>query len=68
MQIKSNMGHCEPASCIAGVMKSALALENGVVPPLWSLETINPNRKTVTGGSIRTMCTDMMQSISDQRV
>ncbi|KAK8112196.1 uncharacterized protein PG998_008653 [Apiospora kogelbergensis] len=41
--IKSNMGHCEPASGIAGIMKAVLALEHGVVPPILGLNKLNPN-------------------------
>ncbi|KAK8024490.1 KR domain-containing protein [Apiospora rasikravindrae] len=41
--IKSNMGHCEPASGIAGIMKTVLALEHGVVPPILGLNKLNPN-------------------------
>ncbi|KAK3945065.1 hypothetical protein QBC46DRAFT_455714 [Diplogelasinospora grovesii] len=41
--IKSNMGHCEPASGIAGIMKTVLALEHGLVPPILGLKKLNPN-------------------------
>ncbi|KAG9239274.1 hypothetical protein BJ875DRAFT_525239 [Amylocarpus encephaloides] len=41
--IKSNMGHCGPASGIAGIMKTVLALEHGVVPPILGLKKLNPN-------------------------
>lgn len=37
------MGHCEPASGIAGIMKAVLALEHGVVPPILGLNKLNPN-------------------------
>lgn len=42
-QIKSNLGHCEPASGVAGIMKSVLALEHGWIPPIRQLEKLNPN-------------------------
>lgn len=40
--VKSNMGHAEPASGIAGVMKAVLVLEEGIVPPIRALERVNP--------------------------
>ncbi|KAI0817576.1 hypothetical protein GGR55DRAFT_673409 [Xylaria sp. FL0064] len=41
--IKSNMGHSEPSSGIAGVMKAVLAIERGMIPPTTGIETLNPN-------------------------
>ncbi|POS74346.1 polyketide synthase-5 [Diaporthe helianthi] len=41
--VKSNMGHSEPSSGIAGVMKAVLAIERGVIPPTIGIETLNPN-------------------------
>lgn len=41
--IKSNMGHCEPSSGIAGIMKTVLALEHGIIPPNRRVQSINPN-------------------------
>lgn len=41
--IKSNMGHSEPSSGIAGVMKAVLAIERGLIPPTIGLQTLNPN-------------------------
>ncbi len=41
--VKSNIGHLEPASGMAGVLKAALALERGLVPPSLHCETPNPN-------------------------
>ncbi|KAI1264396.1 hypothetical protein F5Y18DRAFT_390351 [Xylariaceae sp. FL1019] len=41
--IKSNMGHSEPASGIAGIMKAVLAIERGIIPPTIGIETLNPN-------------------------
>ena len=37
------MGHSEPASGIAGIMKSVLALESGMIPPIRELKALNPN-------------------------
>ncbi|KAL8635669.1 MAG: hypothetical protein Q9228_006865 [Teloschistes exilis] len=43
--IKSNMGHSEPTSGIAGIMKAVLAVEHGIIPPTVGLKTINPSSK-----------------------
>ncbi|KAH8880112.1 hypothetical protein GQ53DRAFT_891722 [Thozetella sp. PMI_491] len=40
--IKSNIGHLEGASGVAGVIKSVLVLEKGLIPPNINFEEINP--------------------------
>jgi len=41
--VKSNIGHLEPASGIAGISKLALALKNGIIPPNINFRKGNPN-------------------------
>ncbi|RYO87630.1 hypothetical protein DL762_004174 [Monosporascus cannonballus] len=40
--VKSNLGHLEGTSGLAGVVKTILALERGVIPPNTNFETLNP--------------------------
>ena len=40
--MKSNIGHLEAASGVAGLIKTVLALENGVIPPNIWFEKLNP--------------------------
>ena len=40
--VKSNVGHLEGASGIAGVIKAILVLENAIIPPNASFERLNP--------------------------
>jgi acyl transferase domain-containing protein len=39
--VKSNVGHLEAASGLAGVIKSVLVLERGIIPPIALLRDIN---------------------------
>ncbi|MEU9124410.1 SDR family NAD(P)-dependent oxidoreductase [Streptomyces sp. NPDC048506] len=41
--IKSNVGHLEPASGMAGLLKALLVLRHGVVPPSLHAAALNPN-------------------------
>ena len=40
--VKSNMGHLEPAAGIAGLMKAALSLQHGKIPPSLHFNAPNP--------------------------
>jgi len=40
--IKTNLGHTEASSGLAGVIKTVLALEKGYIPPNLNFENANP--------------------------
>lgn len=43
--IKTNIGHCEASSGLAGIIKSMLSIEHATIPPIRELRKLNPNGK-----------------------
>ena len=43
--VKSNIGHLESCAGLAGLIKTVLILERGIIPPTYGLETLNPKVK-----------------------
>lgn len=41
--MKSNLGHLEGASGVAGIIKTIMVLEKGVIPPNANFERLNPD-------------------------
>lgn len=51
--IKSNLGHTESTSGLAGVIKAVLALEKGVIPPVAELDDLKPHvRRSIDGSNV----------------
>lgn len=40
--VKSNIGHSEPVSGLTGLLKTVLAIKNGIIPPMIGPKIINP--------------------------
>jgi pyochelin synthetase len=47
--VKANLGHCEAAAGVAGILKAILCLEQGMAPPQPNLVTLNPHFASLTG-------------------
>jgi acyl transferase domain-containing protein len=44
--VKSNVGHLEGCSGLAGILKSIMILEKGVIPPNALFDAVNPDIDT----------------------
>ena len=51
--VKSNMGHCEPTSGLAGIVKVILSFQHGVIPANIHFETANPKISGITEGRLK---------------
>ncbi|EDV19158.1 uncharacterized protein TRIADDRAFT_62374 [Trichoplax adhaerens] len=51
--VKSNMGHCEAASGLAGVVKVILSAQHGILPPNLHFNQPNPDIPGLLDGSIK---------------
>ena len=40
--LKSNIGHLEGVSGLAGLVKAVMALEKGIIPPNTNFDRVNP--------------------------
>ncbi|XP_041375027.1 fatty acid synthase-like [Gigantopelta aegis] len=50
--VKSNMGHCEATSGLAGLIKCILSMHHGVVPACLHYKTANPNIEAICSGQV----------------
>lgn len=57
--VKSNIGHLEAAAGLAGVIKAALCLRHGMVPPLAGFSAANPRLQATTGLTLATTATSV---------
>lgn len=51
--VKSNMGHCEPASGLASVAKLIMSAQNGTLPGNLHFKDPNPDIPGLTDGSLK---------------
>jgi acyl transferase domain-containing protein/acyl carrier protein len=64
--VKTNIGHLEPASGMAGLLKAMLVLEHGVVPATLNCENPNPNID-FKALNLRLVCSAEEMAIREQR-
>jgi len=57
MKIKTNLGHTEAASGIAGIMKAVLAMEAEMIPASIGVKNLNPRSKLILLDIIRQILT-----------
>lgn len=50
--VKTNIGHCEPASGLCSVSKVLLAMENAVIPPNLHYKTLRPELVPIKEGRL----------------
>lgn len=50
--VKSNIGHCEPASGLCSISKVLMAMENGVIPPNLHYKTLRPELVPIKEGRL----------------
>lgn len=51
--VKSNMGHCEPASGLASIAKVIIAMETGIIPPNLHYKEPNPYITALLDGRMK---------------
>jgi acyl transferase domain-containing protein len=54
--IKTNLGHTEGASGLAGVIKAVLCLEKGYIPATVGVKRLNPNSQCFSTSNYRNAC------------